>query len=129
MQIVLGQVLIATQGYAAPVVGETYARARALCEQLDRPPQIVPVIYGQGVHHLLKGPLRIAQEIAANLLQLGEETGKCGSDECGTRAQWLDLLSAWRIPNRRARIRKKQWANLIPRTGLFSCRLLRKTAK
>ena len=75
LQIVLGQVLIATQGYAAPVVGETYARARALCEQLDRPPQIVPVIYGQGVHHLLKGPLRIAQEIAANLLQLGEETG------------------------------------------------------
>ena len=75
LQIALGRVLIATQGYAAPAVGDAYARARALCEQLDRPPQIVPVIYGQGVHHLLTGPLRIAQEIAADLLQLGEETG------------------------------------------------------
>ena len=57
LQIGLGRVLIATQGYAAPAVGEAYARARALCEQLDRPPQIVPVLYGQWVHHLLKGPL------------------------------------------------------------------------
>ena len=39
LQIALGRALIATQGYAAPAVGETYARARALCEQLDRPPR------------------------------------------------------------------------------------------
>src|SRR5262245_20722096 len=35
LQIGLGRVQMATQGYAAAVVGETYARARALCEQLD----------------------------------------------------------------------------------------------
>ncbi len=75
LQIGLGRVLIATQGYAAPAVGETYTRARALCELLDRPPQIVPVLYGQWVHHLLKGPLRVAQKIAADLLQRGEDTG------------------------------------------------------
>jgi hypothetical protein len=54
-------------------VGETYARARALCEGLDRPREIVPVLYGQWVYHLLKGPLRQAREIAAELLQRGEE--------------------------------------------------------
>ena len=55
LQIALGRALIATQGYAAPAVGETYARARALCERLDRPPELVQVVYGQWVHHLLKG--------------------------------------------------------------------------
>jgi predicted ATPase len=61
-----------TQGFAAAAVGETYTRARALCEQLNRPPEIVPVLYGQIVYHLQKGLLRPAREIAANLLQRGE---------------------------------------------------------
>ena len=52
LQIALGRALIVTQGYAAAAVGETYARARALCEQLDRPPEIVPVLYGQFAYHL-----------------------------------------------------------------------------
>jgi hypothetical protein len=47
------------------LVGQTYARARALCERLDRPPEIVPVLYGQFVYHLLKGPLRLARTLAA----------------------------------------------------------------
>src|SRR5215472_11618301 len=47
LQIALGRALTVTQGYAAPAAGETYARARALCEQLGRPPEIVPVLYGQ----------------------------------------------------------------------------------
>jgi predicted ATPase len=73
LQIALGRALATTQSYAAPAVGETYARARALCEQLDRPPEIVPVLFGQFLHHLVKGPLRLAREIAAELLQRGED--------------------------------------------------------
>ena len=73
LQIALGRAMVTTQGYAAPAVGAAYARARALCEQLDRPPEIVPVLYGQWVHYLLKGPLRLAREIAAELLQRGED--------------------------------------------------------
>jgi hypothetical protein len=73
LRIALGRALTVTQGYAAPAVGETYARSRALCEQLDRPPEIVPVLYGQFVHYLIKGPLRLAREIAADLLQRGED--------------------------------------------------------
>src|SRR6516225_8650808 len=73
LQIALGRAMVTTQGYAAPAVGEAYARARALCERLDRPPEIVPVLYGQWVHYLLKGPLRQAREIAAEFLQRGED--------------------------------------------------------
>jgi predicted ATPase len=73
LQIALGQALATTQGYAAPAVGEIYARARALCEQLGRPPEIVPVLYGQCLNHLVKGPLPLAREIAADLLQRGKD--------------------------------------------------------
>jgi predicted ATPase len=73
LRIALGRALVAAQGYAAPAVGETYARARALCEQLDRPSEIVPVLYGQCAHHLAKGLLRLAREIAADILQVGED--------------------------------------------------------
>src|SRR5262249_23961431 len=74
LQIALGRALIAAQGYAAPAVGETYARARALCEQLGRPLEIVPVLYGECVQYLGKD-LRRALEIAADLLQMGEDGG------------------------------------------------------
>jgi class 3 adenylate cyclase/predicted ATPase len=73
LQIVLGRALVMSHGYAAPAVGETYARARALCEQLDRPPEILPVLYGQFVYHLTKGPVQLAREIAADLLQRGKD--------------------------------------------------------
>jgi predicted ATPase len=73
LQIALGRALMVTQGYAAPAVGETYARARGLCEQLGRPPDIVTVLYGQWVYHLLKGPLRLARELAADFLKQGED--------------------------------------------------------
>ena len=72
LQIALGRALIAAQGYAAPAVGETYARARALCEQLDRPPEIVPVLYGQCAHYLGQRIVAAGARIAAELLQVGE---------------------------------------------------------
>jgi class 3 adenylate cyclase/predicted ATPase len=73
MQIALGRALVASHGYAAPAVGETYARARAVCEQLDRPPELAPVLYGQCAHYIGKGLLRRAREVAADLLQLGDD--------------------------------------------------------
>jgi predicted ATPase len=75
MQIALGLASTVTQGYAASAVGEAYARARALCERLDGPPQIVPVLHGQIVYYLVKGSLRLARALAAELLQRGEDGG------------------------------------------------------
>jgi class 3 adenylate cyclase len=73
LQIALGRALIAAQGYGAPAVGETYARARGLCEQLGRPPEIVPVLYGHCLHYIGAGLLRQARKIASDLLQAGED--------------------------------------------------------
>jgi predicted ATPase len=89
LRIALGRALIVAHGYAAPAVGETYALARVLCEQLDRPPEIVPVLYGQFVHHLIKGPLRLARTLAAELLQQGEDGADAAITVMGHRLSGL----------------------------------------
>ena len=48
LQMSLGPALLATKGFAASEVGDTFARARALAEQLDRPEYQVPLLYGLG---------------------------------------------------------------------------------
>ncbi|HLC11594.1 MAG TPA: hypothetical protein VJL56_07105, partial [Candidatus Bathyarchaeia archaeon] len=46
MHIALGTSQIATKGWAAPEVGETYTRARQLCQYLEDPYQLSPVLWG-----------------------------------------------------------------------------------
>jgi predicted ATPase len=71
LQISLGHALIATKGYSAPEPGDAYARARQLCEQLDEPTQLVPILYGQWVFRLLRGELDKAQRHAKEMHHLG----------------------------------------------------------
>jgi class 3 adenylate cyclase/tetratricopeptide (TPR) repeat protein len=73
LRIALGKAMIATKGYAASETGEAFNRARSLCDQLDRPPQLVSVLHGQWVHVLLAGDLALARSRAEELLTLGME--------------------------------------------------------
>jgi class 3 adenylate cyclase/tetratricopeptide (TPR) repeat protein len=73
LQIALGKAMIATKGYGAPETVDAFGRARRLCEQLDRPPQLVSVLYGQWVHVLAAGELALARSRAEELLMLGME--------------------------------------------------------
>jgi predicted ATPase len=71
LQIALGRALIATKGQGARVVGEAYARARQLCDHLQGPAQLLPVLFGQWVHWLLRGELALARRSSTELQQLG----------------------------------------------------------
>ena len=73
LQISLGKAMIATKGYHAPETGEAFNRAHRLCEQLDKPPQLVSVLYGQWVHVCAAGDLALARSRAEELLTLGME--------------------------------------------------------
>jgi class 3 adenylate cyclase len=72
LQLVLGQTLYATQGFGATPVGEAYARSRQLCDQLNRPRQLLAAVTGQWTHHQLRAELDRAQQLAAELRQLGD---------------------------------------------------------
>ncbi len=73
LQTALGPALVATRGYSAPDVGLTWARARALAEELDRSEHLVTLFYGQWAYHLVRAEHRQALELAQQLEQIGEK--------------------------------------------------------
>lgn len=98
LQIALGHALDTTKGLAAVEAGEAYARARRLCERLDRPTQLGLVLYGQYLFRIVRGELEQAEHHAEEMRQLGETRNdamwKCfGSQLNGTICFYLGKLT------------------------------------
>src|SRR5439155_5446667 len=74
MLIALGAALIATKGYAAPEVAQTYTRARQLCEHLEDPYQLFPVLRGLWNYYHVRAELQTAQALGEQLLSLAQQT-------------------------------------------------------
>jgi predicted ATPase len=68
LQLGLGAPLLATQGYAAPEVGQTYTRARELCRQMGETPQLLMALYSLANFHGTRGELETAREIGEQML-------------------------------------------------------------
>src|SRR5215831_14048062 len=69
-------------------------RARHLCKQLGSPPQLVPVLYGQYVDHLVQGEMDLAHNFIAEMLDLGQSQrdallGLLGTMCGGTTSFWM----------------------------------------
>ena len=82
MQIALRPALAATKGYAAPEVGETIARARALAEQIDRPEYLARLLLAQWAFHTARAEHQRA-------LQLAEQSEKVGDAQNDAATQML----------------------------------------
>jgi len=74
LQMALGVVLTATQGYAAAEVEIAYGRARELCQDGGDTTQLFAVSRGLWYVHLVRGALPRAYEIAQQLLRLAQDT-------------------------------------------------------
>jgi class 3 adenylate cyclase/tetratricopeptide (TPR) repeat protein len=72
LQLTFGRALMATKGYGAPELGETLARARKLCEQLDQPEQLLPVVCGQWVFCSVRAELLQAERHTEEVRHLVE---------------------------------------------------------
>jgi predicted ATPase len=70
--IALGVSLIATKGWAAPEVGETYTRARHLCQALEDPSQLFPVLWGLWAYALVRAEYQTAHVLGEQLLALAQ---------------------------------------------------------
>jgi len=68
----MGVPLRAIKGFGAPEVGQVYARARELCQQVEETPQLVPVLRGLWEFYELQGALQTARELGEQLLTLGQ---------------------------------------------------------
>ena len=75
LQSCLGSVRVAIRGYAARQTGLSYARARELWEKLDYPSAFLGVPWGEWMYHANVGELKLAYDLAGNLLRLNEQRG------------------------------------------------------
>jgi TOMM system kinase/cyclase fusion protein len=73
LQTTLGPALIATKGYAAPEVAETYTRARQLCQHLDEPHQLFPTLRGLWNYYNVRAELQTAHALGEQLLTLAQQ--------------------------------------------------------
>jgi predicted ATPase len=76
LQLALGSALRVTRGYGAPETGRAYTQARALWERVGDQSQLLPVLRGQWVHHLLRGEYRTARGFGDRMLAEAERHGE-----------------------------------------------------
>jgi hypothetical protein len=78
----LGPALLATKGFAASEVGDTFARARALAEQLDRPEYQVPLLYGLRLYHTVRSEFDLGLSFATQITQIEWSGGPAWKVRC-----------------------------------------------
>src|SRR5262249_12307632 len=66
--VILGGALTALKGHAGREVEQAYARARALCEQVDDTPRLLPVLLALGWFYLVRGSQDAARDVGRRLL-------------------------------------------------------------
>jgi class 3 adenylate cyclase/predicted ATPase len=71
-QTALGTALMATRGYAAPEVAQTYSRARELCQQVGEVPQLFSALWGIWYFYAVRPEVPKAVEVAQQLFALAQ---------------------------------------------------------
>ncbi len=78
LQLALGTSLFVTKGWGSPAAMRAYARARQLCAQLNNSPEVFPMLYGSFFVHWLRGEVRIAYQIAEDLMRWAQNSKEPG---------------------------------------------------
>ena len=74
MHIALGASLLAVQGFAAREVGETYTYARHLCQYLEDPQRLFPVLRGLWNYAFVCAEYQTAHALGEQLLTLAQQS-------------------------------------------------------
>jgi predicted ATPase len=92
MLITLGASLIAVKGFAAREVGETYTAARQLCEHLEDPYQLFPVLRGLWHYYNVRAEHQTAHALSEQLLTLAQQVQDSAMLVAAYRALGATLL-------------------------------------
>ncbi len=76
LQILLGQALAATKGYGAREVTDAFARARELARRVGGTPELLSVLFGLWTSIAGQGELRVARDLADELLVAADQAGR-----------------------------------------------------
>ena len=75
LQMIRGLALRSMKGWSAPEIEPVFARARELCQRLDDPPELFPVLWSLTLFHAIRGDLREYRRRADALMQMAEQSG------------------------------------------------------
>jgi predicted ATPase len=75
LQMLRGLALRSVKGWAAPELESTFARARQLCQELDDPPQLFPVLWNLAFFRMIRGDLTAVRQELAVLMSQAEASG------------------------------------------------------
>jgi len=73
IHIALGASLLATKGYGAPEVEQIYLRAHHLCQHLEEPQQLFPVLRGLWNHYTIRAEHQRAHALGEQFLTLAQQ--------------------------------------------------------
>jgi predicted ATPase/class 3 adenylate cyclase len=102
LQIALGPALLATEGYGAPEVETTYARARELCQRVGEPSQHFSVLFGLRLLYQQRAEFQTARALEAQLFELAQCLQAPGlllvaHQALGTSAYWQGEFTQARV--------------------------------
>jgi len=86
--VTLGNVFMATRGFGAPEVLETYSKAEVLCQRLGERADIFPALWGQWLFRWGRSELDDAWQLCERLLGLAEKFGDSGLQLQAHHAAW-----------------------------------------
>jgi tRNA A-37 threonylcarbamoyl transferase component Bud32/tetratricopeptide (TPR) repeat protein len=76
LQMMKGVALRSKTGWATPEIERVFTRARQLCQELNDPPQLIPVLWATTLFLLIRGNLRECRDRAGELLAQAERSGE-----------------------------------------------------
>jgi class 3 adenylate cyclase/predicted ATPase len=99
MLLALGVSLNATKSIAAPEVEQTYLRAQHLCQHLEEPQQLFPVLRGLWNYYNIRAELQTAHALGEQLLNLAQQVQDSGMllaahRAVGTTLFWMGAVAA-----------------------------------
>jgi predicted ATPase len=123
--IALGPVVVTTQGYAMPDVGETYALALKLARKVGGKKYIVPVLSGAWLFAIVRGQLETSRDLGQQLLDFAEGEGVTALSMAGHFILGSTLFSMGRFADSAKHLKEALTVNLgrpSPDLALFAGR-------
>jgi class 3 adenylate cyclase/predicted ATPase len=93
LQITLAPALLSIKGWGAREVEQAYLRAQALCRRVGEHSELFTVTWGMWHHYEHCGQLKIARDLAKEVLSLAEEQSDSGRRLQAHHAAWTTYLA------------------------------------
>lgn len=97
--VALGAAFIATRGFGAPEVLETYSRAAALCDRLGERADLFPALWGQWMFRTGRSETDAARRLCTRLLGLAARFDDAGLKIQAHHAMWATSFVSGELAN------------------------------